>query len=137
MYLYPMLPIDLRTTCSSCGTYIRFQTTKSTKAELREEFDEVELDCHNCRKVNTYTLEDFRATTNKSVAMGTTMLLLAGPPLVFFFLWNEFLNADRLYLHAKLIGIVLFPAGIAIAINKRQHEKVRKFNGRKYRRRMR
>lgn len=132
-----MLPIDLRTTCSSCGTYIRFQTTKSSKAELREEFEEVELDCHNCRKVNTYALEDFRATTNKSVTMGTTILLLAGPPLILLFLWSDFLETNRLFMNAKLIGVVLFPAVVAITINKKQHEKVRQYNGRKYRRRMR
>lgn len=138
MYLYPMLPIDLRTTCSSCGTYIRFQTTKSSKEELREEFQEVELDCQNCRKVNTYPIEDLRATSNKAVSVALVILMLAGPALALFAFYGLFdIFNPSTFRFTKLMAIIIFPATIALSVQKRLNSKVREFNGRKYQRRRR
>ena len=132
-----MLPIDLRTTCSSFGTYIRFQTTKSTKAELKEEFEEVELDCHHCRMINTYSVDDLRATSNKAVSVALVVLMLAGPSLAlalfaFYGLFDIFNQSA--FRFPKLMAIIIFPATVALSTQKRLNSKVREFNGRKYQR---
>lgn len=125
--------MKMQVKCKSCNTYFNFKRNATDRFVLARKYGEnLELSCKNCGSNNQYKMNEIKAVTSKALAFLAAIILLAGTPLIIYFLLYPMSTLNNVYAMGALAGLTMFPYLIYEAIKSHDKQRVRYFNAKYY-----